>query len=106
MKHNVVLITIDSLRADHINCYGYKRKTTPNIDEFGKQSTIYENTYSNGPNTPNSFPSIMFSRYILEAKNFKLPKNWKSIASILKKEGFNTIGFKIANFINIFDRIW
>jgi arylsulfatase A-like enzyme len=97
MKPNIILITIDSLRADHVSCYGYKRKTTPNIDKLGNQATIYKNAYANGPNTPNSFPSIMFSRYILESENFIIPKYWQSIAGVLKKNGYYTIGLNSGN---------
>jgi arylsulfatase A-like enzyme len=97
MKPNVILVTIDSLRADHVTNYGYHRNTTPNIQKFCKLATTYENAYVNGPNTPNSFPSILYSRYIFESDNFKIPKHWKSIASILKAQGYNTIGFNSGN---------
>lgn len=97
MKPNIVLITMDSLRSDHVSCYGYKRKTTPEIDKFIKCATLYENTYVNGPNTPNSFPSIMCSRYRLESEGFQLKRYWETIASILSKEGYNTVGYNSGN---------
>ena len=43
---NILLIAIDSLRADHMSCYGYHRLTTPYIDHFARQGVLFENTYS------------------------------------------------------------
>jgi len=43
---NIVLIGIDSLRADHMSCYGYPRLTTPHIDRFAAQGSLFERTYS------------------------------------------------------------
>ena len=37
---NIVLITIDTLRADHLSCYGYERETSPNIDELQKKESF------------------------------------------------------------------
>ena len=40
---NVVLISIDTCRADYLSCYGYKQKTTPNIDDLAKEGILFEN---------------------------------------------------------------
>ena len=40
---NVILISVDTLRADHLGVYGYNRNTTPNIDEFAKKAVIFNN---------------------------------------------------------------
>jgi hypothetical protein len=45
-KPNIVLMGIDSLRRDHMSCYGYHRLTTPHIDRFAKESTLFEQTFS------------------------------------------------------------
>jgi len=53
MKPNILLIAIDSLRADHMSGYGYHRLTTPHIDRLAEQSVLFENTYSpHIPTTP------------------------------------------------------
>lgn len=44
---NVVFISIDSLRYDHLSAYGYYRNTTPNIDSLAKQGILFENQFSN-----------------------------------------------------------
>ena len=41
-KPNLVLITIDTLRADHLGCYGYFRKTSPNIDRFARDALLFD----------------------------------------------------------------
>ncbi len=58
---NVIFLSIDTLRADHMSIYGYKRHTTPNLDRFAKQSIFCEHGYSSGTNTGHSFSSIMRS---------------------------------------------
>ncbi|MBX6773493.1 MAG: sulfatase-like hydrolase/transferase, partial [Chloroflexi bacterium] len=50
---NVVLLGIDSLRADHLSSYGYHRLTTPHLDHFARQGTLFERAYSaHIPTTP------------------------------------------------------
>ena len=55
-RPNVVLISIDCLRADHIGAYGYERNTTPRIDELAKDGVVFETLVSTAPWT---FPSHM-----------------------------------------------
>ena len=42
----ILYFDIDSLRADHLGCYGYHRQTSPNIDELSKSSSIFDNVYA------------------------------------------------------------
>ncbi|HET7334542.1 MAG TPA: sulfatase, partial [Rhizomicrobium sp.] len=42
----VIYIDIDTLRADHLGCYGYHRKTSPNIDKLAKQGVLFRNVYA------------------------------------------------------------
>ena len=79
-EKNVILITIDCLRADHLIPYGYNRNTTPFINKIASDSLLYQNAYSNGPFTPSSFISLLSSRYPLEFKEqAPLPKKEKLI---------------------------
>ena len=48
---NVVVITIDTLRADHLGCYGYKEIRTPNIDRLAQEGTRFERAYTPVPIT-------------------------------------------------------
>jgi len=45
-KPNVVLITLDTTRADHLSCYGYPRKTTPYLDQLAQESVVFTNAYT------------------------------------------------------------
>ena len=45
-KINLLILGIDSLRADHMSCYGYNRLTTPHIDEMAKEGVLFENAFS------------------------------------------------------------
>jgi len=60
---NVVLVTIDSLRADHCSFMRYERETTPAMDEMAEEGIVYENAIAPGPSTPESMPSIFTGQY-------------------------------------------
>lgn len=73
---NLVLITVDALRADHMSLYGYERRTTPNIDRLAANAVVFERNYSQGAGTVSSMPSIMSSQYpyqVIFAKDNKYP---------------------------------
>ena len=59
MKSNIVLLTIDSLRADHLGCYGYARNTSPHLDEMAEQSTVFERAFATGIPTMPSFTTLL-----------------------------------------------
>jgi hypothetical protein len=56
---NVILIIVDTLRADHLGCYGYSRNTSGNIDRFAADSLLFENCFSHAPSTSASVASIL-----------------------------------------------
>jgi arylsulfatase A-like enzyme len=62
-KPNVILITIDTLRADMLNCYGYNTPLTPNIDRLASSGIRFEQAISGGSWTQAAFPVIMTSSY-------------------------------------------
>ena len=64
-----LLITIDSLRKDHLSCYGYKRNTTPFLDSFAEQNLVFENAYSSSPHTREAIPSILTGKKPEDAVN-------------------------------------
>ncbi len=87
---NILLITVDSLRADHLNYYGYKsRVTSPNLDEIAKKGYHFENAISHGNNTLSSLPSILTGTYPLSFK--KGVKNKITISQILQHYDYKTI---------------
>lgn len=103
---NVVLITVDCLRADHMSCYGYKRKTTPFLDRIAKNAMFFENAFSNGPNTRHSVPSFLSSTYPLlfmeEVMGGKFHEGRKSMAELLKKKGYATAAIHSNPYISKF----
>lgn len=60
---NVLLITFDTTRADHLSCYGYVRRTSPTIDSLAKHGVLFENAYTAIPLTGPSHISMMTSLY-------------------------------------------
>ncbi len=62
---NIVLITIDALRADHLSCYGYKRKTSPNIDKIAEKGILFKNAIAPSSWTVPSMVSLFTSVYPL-----------------------------------------
>jgi arylsulfatase A-like enzyme len=70
---NVLLISIDTLRADHLGCYGYQRPTSPNIDAFAKESVRFDQAISQAPWTTPSHMTLMTSLY---PSSHKLNRSW------------------------------
>ncbi len=98
--YNVVLIFVDTLRADHLNSYGYFRKTSPNIDRLAKKSIIFERNFSTISYTNASFMSILTSLYpsshgVLEIFKDKLSPRVKTLAGVLKLYGYKTTWFGV-----------
>ena len=95
MNNNYLIITIDALRPDHLNIYGYnKRVTSPAIDQFAERSNVYLNAYACGVPTFLSLPSIFCSVYSSKVMhNMYLPQNIPTLAELLKSQGFRTAAF-------------
>lgn len=103
-KPNVILITMDTTRADHLSCYGYHKKTTPHIDNLVKESAIFQNAYATSPWTLSSHASIFTGMYpsrhdahynwqIMKANwPTRLGKQYKTLAEVLVKHGYKTAG--------------
>ena len=94
---NVLLISIDTCRADHLSCYGYKSKTTPNIDALAAEGILFENVIAPYPLTLPSHSSMLtgtippyhgvhanMGGYLADDSNITLPE-------ILKDAGFATV---------------
>lgn len=62
-KPNLVLVTVDALRADHTSLHGYGRATTPRLDRHAKGGVVFDRAYSQGTGTISSMPSLMTSKY-------------------------------------------
>src|SRR5438105_1124075 len=60
---NLVLITIDTLRADHVGAYGYVRAHTPALDQVGRAGAVFERAYAAAPITLPSHATLLSGRY-------------------------------------------
>ncbi len=92
---NIILITIDTLRADHLGCYGYDSIKTPHIDRLAKEGILFANAYSPSPLTFPSHVSIMTGQYpiqhgIQNNGTFILQDSAKTLAEILQNMNYRT----------------
>lgn len=97
-RPNILFITIDALRADHLSCYGYERNTSPNINRLAKEGTVFLNCISTGPGTVYSFPGFLTGRYLTIGKDYVfldniLDKKFTTLSEYLKKAGYYTAAF-------------
>lgn len=91
---NVVMIVVDTLRSDHLGCYGYHRDTSPNIDRFAAGAVRYANAYAAAPWTTPSVGSLLTSRYPSElgivAEPNRLDDRFVLLSEALAGEGYAT----------------
>lgn len=95
-KPHVIVISIDSLRADHLGCYGYDRNTTPNLDAFAKENLLFKNCFSQDQFTLSSHMSLLTSLYPPAHKvapQRSLDPATTTLAEVLKNDGYRTMGF-------------
>jgi len=94
---DVVLVVVDTLRADHLGAYGYGRGTSPRLDALAGRATVFESAWSAAPWTLPSIMSIMTSRYPsnhrVENDGMKLASDVPTLAETLKGAGYATGGF-------------
>jgi arylsulfatase len=93
---NVIIVMVDTLRADHMSIYGYERETTPFISKFASQATVFEHARSQASCTFPSVNSLLTSRnpaiFVRQGKGqLGIPDEYPSIAEILKGHGYRTI---------------
>lgn len=94
---DIVLIVIDTLRADHLGCYGYARGTSPAIDRLAAESILFERAYSTAPWTLPAFASILTGLYPHEhgasLDYFAVRETAPLLAEKLNEAGYETAAF-------------
>ena len=91
---NMILLTIDCLRADHLSCLGYSKKTTPNLDDFASTGLLFSQAISVGPSTPPSFIAIHTSTYpLMHGGELYISDSRLTLAQALKEQGYHTAAF-------------
>ena len=94
-RSNILLITTDTLRADHLGSYGYPRDTSPNLDRLAAEGVRFDQTAVQWPKTGPSFASIFTATYpkdndIVRRIGQPLPCRFRMLAEALKDAGYQT----------------
>ncbi|HTM19735.1 MAG TPA: sulfatase-like hydrolase/transferase, partial [Kofleriaceae bacterium] len=100
---DVLLITIDTLRADHLGCYGYDRDTSPHLDDLAREGILFTNAWAHAPSTRYSMPAITTGRLPLDVSYDTTVDGWPglgedntTIAEILSGRGL--YGIAVLNY--------
>jgi arylsulfatase A-like enzyme len=112
-KPDIILISMDTVRADHTSVYGYDRETTPNLRRFAAESTLYRNAISAANWTAPSHASIFTGMYTLRHgvrfdlpnKSLgKLPVGVPTLTEVLARQGYRTAAV-VANYAFLADSL-
>lgn len=92
---NILLVTIDTLRADHLSMYGYQRPTSPMLDALAAEGVRFDNATVQWPKTGPSFASIFTATYpknngIVRKIGIPLPQKFLMLAETLRGQGYQT----------------
>ena len=95
---NIVLITLDTVRADHLHCYSNSKIKTPNIDALAKSGVLFEKAVAQAPLTLPSHASMFTGtnpnvHRVRDTGGFVLQPSSVTMATILRKQGWNTAAF-------------
>ncbi|HEY3594211.1 MAG TPA: sulfatase-like hydrolase/transferase, partial [Polyangiaceae bacterium] len=90
---DILLISVDALRADHVGAYGYARPTTPHLDELAREGTVFERAYCPTPHTSYSIASMMTGKALRPLLTHGLGADSDTLARILRTYGYRTAAF-------------
>ncbi len=102
-KPDILLYVVDTLRSDHLGCYGYQRDTSPNIDQFARENALYMNAYSSSswtkPAAASIYTGLLSKNHKTMTKEDKLPDELVTLAELLRENGYHTIAISAHGFI-------
>ncbi|MFC1807839.1 sulfatase [Candidatus Omnitrophota bacterium] len=99
-RYNILFILIETLRADHLGCYGYKRNISPNMDKIAREGIFFTNFISVSPWTTPAVVSLFSGKYPQAVfppfkkdwkKDYRFPDEVDTLAEILRINGYHTI---------------
>lgn len=102
---NLILISVDTLRAQNLGCYGYERQTSPAIDELARVGVLFENAYSASAWTLPGHIAMLTGRYPTREGEFvfmsktAFPDSYVPLAQVLKDAGYVTAGLMGGGFV-------
>lgn len=93
---NIIILLIDTLRADHLSCYGHSRRTSPHIDAIAERGHVFERVVSPAPWTPPSHASLFTgtypSRHGVDRSHLILDSSLTPLPEVLRRHGYRTYG--------------
>jgi hypothetical protein len=93
LGRDIVLLSVDALRADHVGTYGYARPTTPNIDAIARNAAVFEHAYCPTPHTSYSVTSLMTGKYMRPLLLEGVGQDSETLATLLRRYGYRTAAF-------------
>jgi arylsulfatase A-like enzyme len=90
---DILLITVDALRADHVGVYGYGRPTTPNVDRLAAEGVRFERAYCATPHTSYSVTSLLTGKYMRPLLLQGLGADSETWADLMRRYGYRTAAF-------------
>jgi arylsulfatase A-like enzyme len=102
---NVLLITVDTLRPDHLGCYGYSRSTSPFIDTLARRGVVFRTAITAAGRTVQSFPSILTGVYPMvhglryEGQSHEILEGRLTLTRVLKENGYES--FAVTQGLNV-----
>jgi choline-sulfatase len=101
----VVLVTLDTVRADHLSCYGYPIVTTPFLDRLAAEGALFEHAFSSSSQTGPSHASLMTSlhpgQHGVEANSMLPAPGVPTLAELMHGAGFSTAAFVSVRFLDL-----
>ena len=105
----VVLVTLDTVRADHLGTYGYPRHTSPFIDSLAERGVLFERAYATSASTAPAHASLFTARYPLQhglrRNTIWLPNGTPTLAGAFRAAGWRTAAFVSAAVLDQITRI-
>jgi arylsulfatase A-like enzyme len=102
---NVLLLTVDTLRPDHLSCYGYSRRTSPHIDALAHRGVLFRQAITAAGRTVQSFPSILTGVYPMvhglrhEGQSHEILESRLTLTSVLEQHGYDS--FAVTQGLNV-----
>ena len=95
-RPHIILISVDTLRADHLGAYGYAKPTSPFLDSLAARGLLFENAYTPRPATSPSHASLLTSllpqKHAVVSNGFVMAPNVDTLAQALRRAGYDTAG--------------
>ena len=104
LRPNILLVSIDSLRADHLGSYGYRRNTSPNIDALAAEGVRFSTAIAPAPWTLPSHLTMLTGRHPAAhgviSEHQKLAEGIPTLAEVLHREGYATAAFVAGPYVS------